>query len=397
VSRHPSSGTHLEGLTSLRFVAAMHVVLFHEARGFFGVPAVERFVDTGYIGVQLFFVLSGFILAYTYADGRTAHVSSRSFFIARFARVYPVYALALVVALPQLVSWGIGKVSLEHGMGAAKVVTTVLANVLLLQAWLVPTVSPWNAPGWSLSVEASFYLVFPALIAWLVTLRDRRLLLTVLGVWLLSLLPPVLYEVHDPGSTPDNAGMRIAALKYLPFTRVGEFVVGVGSGVLFRRYEARHKGGSQMATWSALLIVALLASPLEIPYPLRHNALFAPLFAILILGLAQPDSWLAGALSVRPLVLLGQASYAMYLLHEPVAWLLYKNEYGPLRSVDALTRLPIYLLVVVTLSTLVFKYWEEPVRRMIRRRGATATPGDYRSDHTAPERHSTPALTRVDG
>jgi peptidoglycan/LPS O-acetylase OafA/YrhL len=375
----------------------MHVVLFHEARGFFGVPAVEHFVDAGYIGVQLFFVLSGFILAYTYTDGRTAHVSTRSFFIARFARVYPVYALALVVALPQLVSWAIGKVSLEDGMGSAKVITTVLANLFLVQSWILPTVPQWNAPGWSLSVEASFYLVFPALIAWIVKLRDRRLLLTLLGVWLLSLLPPVLYEVHNPGSTPDSAGMRLAALKYLPLARLGEFVVGVGTGVLFRRYDARRVGGRHLATWSAVLAVALLASPLGIPYPLRHNALFAPLFAMLILGLAQQDSWLAAALNVRPLVLLGQASYALYLLHEPIAWLLYKNEHGPLRSVGAPTRLTIYLLAVATLSVLVFKYWEEPMRRMIRRRGSSATSRAYRAGHAAPDPHSTPALTRADG
>lgn len=362
----PTQRAQLDALTGLRFIAALHVLLFHEARGLFGVPTVENLVGTGYIGVQLFFVLSGFILAYTYSDGHLSRVERRSFLVARFARVYPVYALALFVALPQFATWAAGKIAEEQLMGATKVVVAAISNVLLAQAWLVPTVSQWNAPGWSLSVEAGFYVVFPLILAALVRLERRRLLATLLIVWLLSLVPPLLYDLRFPGSSHNDPGMLLAALKYLPLTRVGEFIIGVGTGILFLRARATRWPGGLVAFWSAALIVGILASGVPIPYPFLHNALFAPLFAVMVLALAGGQGWVARALGARWLVLLGQASYAMYLLHEPLAWLLYKNEYGPLRTAAHWPRFLIYVAVVTAVSVLVFRYWEEPLRRAIR-------------------------------
>lgn len=365
----PPKRTQLDALTGLRFIAALHVLLFHEARGLLGISAVERLIGTGYIGVQLFFVLSGFILAYTYSDGHASRVERRSFLLARFARVYPVYALALLVALPQFATWGADKLAQGPLVGALKITVTAISNVLLAQAWLVPTISQWNAPGWSLSVEASFYLVFPLIVAVIVRLEARRLLTFLLVVWLLSLVPPLLFDLRFPGSSHDDPGMLLAALKYLPLTRIGEFIIGVGTGVLFLRTRGTRWPSGWVALCSTVLAVALLANARPIGYPFLHNALFAPLFAIMVLALARGDGWIARALAARWLVLLGQASYAMYLLHEPLAWLLYKNELGPLRTTAAWPRFLVYLTVVVAVSVLVFRYWEEPLRRAIREAG----------------------------
>lgn len=92
--------SHLTALTGLRFLAAIHVVLFHRREAFPGLPyAVENLLVSGNIGVNLFFVLSGFVLAYNYMndDGLP---SRREFWVARFARIYPVYLLAFLLFAP---------------------------------------------------------------------------------------------------------------------------------------------------------------------------------------------------------------------------------------------------------------------------------------------------------
>src|ERR1700694_3045638 len=103
--------SHLAALSGLRFVAALHVALFHESSGLFTfAPIADRIVGTGFIGVQIFFVLSCFIRAYTYADtSAPLAIDGASFWVARFARVYPVYILSLLVALPMFGSWAIAK------------------------------------------------------------------------------------------------------------------------------------------------------------------------------------------------------------------------------------------------------------------------------------------------
>src|SRR4051794_29809514 len=98
----------LRALTGLRFVAAMQVLLYHVyAPGSRGAPGwVRALVGSGYVGVGLFFVLSGFVLAYNYLEPMEAgRVSRREFWLARLARVYPVYLLGLVAGMPVFVQW----------------------------------------------------------------------------------------------------------------------------------------------------------------------------------------------------------------------------------------------------------------------------------------------------
>ncbi len=138
----------LDALTGLRFPAALMVVCFHFGAWLLqaiGSPALSRLVGTGYSGVTLFFVLSGFILAYTYrgADGAMT-ASARTFWRARFARVYPVYALGLVAA----VTLGL-PVTLAAGADPGLFVATILLSAGFLQNWVSGMALSGNAPGWS--------------------------------------------------------------------------------------------------------------------------------------------------------------------------------------------------------------------------------------------------------
>jgi len=169
----------LRALTGLRFVAAFHVLLLHTALGFVqgAPPFVANVVRAGTASVSLFFVLSGFILAYQYLDvGGTRPLDRRQFWWARVARIYPVYLFALLFALPYFFAWAAATLESESPWASAKIAVTLVANLTLTQGWIPQTVGPMNPPGWSLSVEAFCYLLFPFAAARVVRLTTRQAL-----------------------------------------------------------------------------------------------------------------------------------------------------------------------------------------------------------------------------
>ncbi|HVE66393.1 MAG TPA: acyltransferase, partial [Thermoanaerobaculia bacterium] len=156
----------LPALTGLRFVAAMAVVLYHVPMKPFASETATRLTAYGYLGVSLFFVLSGFILTYTYIDPHTGALrgSVRDFWWARVARIYPVYLIALLLSLPIFL---IFRVLVAAPAARPPALLSAALTPLLLQAWWPTTATQWNTPGWSLSVELFFYALFPFAAVWL--------------------------------------------------------------------------------------------------------------------------------------------------------------------------------------------------------------------------------------
>ena len=147
------SATRIDALTGVRIIAAGSVFLSHaEAPKYIPAP-VQTLVTAGYNGVTLFFVLSGFVLAWSYAD-RLIPLRPRavwSFFVARFARIYPLYLFALLfAATPQLVTH-----TLEPGWWR---------HVLAIQAWSPAKDTALNGPAWSIGVEFFLYACFPMVV-----------------------------------------------------------------------------------------------------------------------------------------------------------------------------------------------------------------------------------------
>lgn len=174
----------LPALTSLRIFAAMHVVLLHCAlvmvrrsadqyinatkhsaaplhwAAFILGRGITNIISAGGWSVSFFFVLSGFILFYNYGDDRQSPLNATKFWIARFARIYPVYLLGMIVMTPFLFHrWMVDPRFVTH-----KIVTGGVVSLTLLQAWFPHYASLWNGPGWSMSVEAFCYALFPLLL-----------------------------------------------------------------------------------------------------------------------------------------------------------------------------------------------------------------------------------------
>ncbi|WP_426757141.1 acyltransferase family protein [Myxococcus sp. Y35] len=372
-----SGSRALDALTGLRFVAALHVVLFHFAAPCLGPApeAVRNWVGSGYAAVGVFFVLSGFVLAWNYldADGRM-ETSPRAFWAARVARVYPVYVLAFLLSAPTTIAASVA----ANGwtLASAKLAVGGLAALSLLQAWVPRLALYWNPPGWSVAVEAFFYALFPWLARALPRLRSSWLPLALCGTWALGLAPSLLYL----GLLPDgpgpvdvaSAGMWLMVLKFSPLTRLPEFLFGVLLGVCFVRERQAGRGrgsGAVLAALGTLLLVAAGAAGERISYPLMHNALLAPASGLLVYGLARGGGALGWLLSRPVLVRLGGASYALYLLQYPVSeaakglgevlspWVELRTPEGGLALV---------LLLGVSASLWVHRSVETPLRTRVR-------------------------------
>ena len=159
----PVKAEYFPALTGLRFVLAVWVIVDHLAgKGMMldtfsqSLPgAAARVMQSGYLAVQTFFILSGFVLAETYGATRWNRKKLTDYAVARFARVYPAYFFSLVV-----VSYFIVKYLLFAPGGASKG-GRLVDYVFLLQGWLPPLGVGWNTPAWSLSCEFFFYLLRP--------------------------------------------------------------------------------------------------------------------------------------------------------------------------------------------------------------------------------------------
>ena len=372
-SLHPPR-PHLRALTGVRFLAAFHVVLFHcvpwqtsSAR------LVRNLAGTGYVAVSLFFVLSGFILSYTYCGKAGARPftprARREFYVGRVARIYPVYVVGLALTAPFFVAQ-----HLRAGTSGRLAVEAV-AVVALVQSYVPSLAMAWNPPAWSLSTEASFYLAFPFLAPPLMRWARRSAGAIAVAGWCLCLGAGFAYLALRPDGvampTSDTTAFWLDVLKYDPIARAPELVIGIVLGRLFLDAEVRRRFApyaSGVSLLAAAAIVGVLAASDRIPYVVLHAGLLTPLFAALLFALAFGAGPLAALLSLRPVTLLGEASYSLYILHIPVLILTRKLAavlLGPAFT-DRAAFLPLYLAVVVTASIVCFRAVEVPMRVRVR-------------------------------
>ena len=336
-------------------------------------PVARTLFHEGYAGVSFFFMLSGFILSHTYQAKLTQGTISRGKYLTlRVARIAPLHWLC---GLP-LTIWALVTVG-------ASTLPMSLTNLALLQSW-VPQVTWYfslNEPSWSLSDELFFYAMF----VWLAFLPLRKLAgfgsLLLLGnlamvLWLISHgQGAITHDVPDGESTLT----RTHWLTYIaPLPRLLDFVVGMLVYRLPGHRLARAAATLLEGAAIALLLGAMVAYPLlELPDAWRMQLAYLPFMALVIWsfghsGGAFGGGALSGFLARTPtLVLLGDASFALYLIHLPIihAALALRDHYE-----DSLPLLPlcgVTALVAIGLSVVVYRKVELPLlarsRRMIGR------------------------------
>ena len=384
-------------LTGIRFVAAVwvvsfHVYLFNGDRLGSEHPAVDAVVgpvaSQGDLGVDLFFLLSGFVLAHNYLHrlgSRPSLESSLTYLWSRLSRVWPLYLLAVtgggLLLWLRLEWWGSEpNVPLTWGR--------FWQQVLMVQQWGAADVpdTSWTGPAWSISAEWLAYLAFPAL-AILVWRLRRRAGAVVTGLLAAVVLVPTLVW---------TAEAHTQAAPYMWLVRLAsEFTCGMLlSAALVSQAHRLRRASSWLAPAAIVTALAWLYAVQQMDRPWLGPLVLA-LFPVLVVSLAAGDGRLHRWLGSPAMVLGGGLSYALYLVHVPLLKLFRDALHHGALPLDPDQQLYGELVVAaasLALALLLFRRVEEPVRRRMR---ALARAGEGRLRQDSNLRHLVPETSAL--
>lgn len=340
-------------LTGLRFLAAAIVVIFHFGKDVELVSSVGKgFLTAGPQMVGFFFVLSGFIMAYVYLARPDFRIGE--YFVARFSRIVPVYMLALLSLL------------CFRSFGGWQLVV----DVTLLKAWF-PQFAAWgNYPGWSISVELFFYTIFPFV---LILIKDLKFSAfgfvgAALLFWVFSQL--VLGNLYSSDLYKAGGKFGHGLIFYFPLSHLSSFILGLATAYVLLAY--RSSLGTTLAVrlcflgaWgAAYLIYEILNTRVSTFLGIKIlNAAggLAPLYALFIFSVVVASRGFGWLLANKTSVLLGEASYALYILQLPV-FLAFNKFFVGSHLLSGDTAFYLYFLFLVMISILVFMFVERPAR-----------------------------------
>ena len=341
----------IKSLTSLRMIFALMVFVSHfeMVSSLFDVHLLTE----GFVGVSFFFVLSGFIIAYSYDERlSTGEVSKCKFWIARIARIYPLHWMMLFIAA------ALGTCTLSNGFGWW--FRHFVPNLLLCQAY-IPEAGyyfSFNSPSWSLCCEQLFYCCFPFILPLLK--KPNRLL----GIYIVCAVALMI----GMSLTPADWARSVWYIN--PITRFPDFILGMLSYVCFRQGSFRNYS-IRCATWIelaaiALFIVFYIASS-HIPKVYRYSCYYWIPVAGIIYAFALQRGFLSKLLSWRPLVWCGEISFGFYLIHHLLIRLYVEVERSFALTLSPYVAVTIIFIVTMIFSVMSFYFFEQPMNKWIKR------------------------------
>ena len=349
----------IKPLTSFRFFAALAVFLshltflsnFNETEWIF-----EKIFYEGYLGVTFFFILSGFILTYNYHEkfDEINKEKIKGFLKARIARIYPVYLLTFVIAIPLSIGVILKEPLIYLVVG--------IINLLMLQSFIpVPSVYfSFNGPSWSISVEMFFYVLFPFLI-YLVMQKVKIskkiwLLLFVCFVYICGLI--LAYYMRD-------SELAHWLFYILPIFRILDFIIGIIISLWFIR--VKQKGliiasvrlMTYMEFTAILLLILVFYFHENVHQTLRFWGYYQPIMILIIGVFAFQKGYISKLLSNERLIYLGEISFSFYMIHQLV--IRYATNVSIINS-NPIVFILFTLLVSLIASHLIYKYYEIPMK-----------------------------------
>jgi peptidoglycan/LPS O-acetylase OafA/YrhL len=363
----------------LRAIAAFWVLMLHYGDAVTSQwPRVFRnFFSSGFIGVDLFFVLSGFILSWNYlAEDRSLTVTRKEFWRARASRILPVYYVSLALSLPIFLL-----MQFQTGVTPAAIrsaIVTALTTLTLTQSWVSPYSYLWNNPGWSLSVELFLYLSFPFLAQWLMKKSLPQIIRAAAVTYGITIAAAFVFAAFHPHPTPwkwepvQDFCIWISWVGCNPLVHFHELLMGSAAFLWLREEQSGSRPefmNGPRAVWiSSLALIALLVWRGPVPLMAALMGVYSPLFALLIYGLAKQQGRVAQLLSTPSFVFLGEISFSLYLTHLIVWWNVdgYNIEHHLMKQGSALNFF-VCVALSLALSTLLYKGIEIPYRRTLRK------------------------------
>ncbi len=338
----------IEQLTFTRFLAAVAIVVFHYGRDIYPFDSYRFIVNQANFGVSYFFVLSGFVMAIAY--GNQSQIRFGRFIQKRFARIYPVYLLAILLLM----------YILKNDLTAYKY--DIYWNLSLFQSWIPSKALSFNFPAWSLSVEMFFYIVFPLVFNYIYKrLNPKYSIIIVVIFFIISQIVLMVLRSGADFLNPSSIFVNHGFIYYSPIMHLNEFLVGNIAG-LFLLSKIKQKNYDIHIVIVFVLIILTLKynSVFEL-----HNGMLALLFVPLILLLSANNGILTKLLTMKLPVFLGEISYGIYILQYPVNQL-WTLQIAPCLNVsNATCYFYLYLLFLIILSAISYKIVEVPLRRLI--------------------------------
>ncbi|GJL96545.1 MAG: acyltransferase [Hyphobacterium sp.] len=349
----------LPSLTRLRFFAALWVVFYHWREPWsVDVDSVTAFFEMGRFGVDLFFILSGFVLAHVYLAAREeGRFDFLRFILARFARIYPLHVATIaLLALAALGASVIGAPFNPQDFPLAD----MPANFLMVHAWGFAPNPGWNGPSWSISAEWFAYLAFPAYLMITIALTRRPIILLVIAIASFLLFDRIHQSLF--GESLPMATERFGVLRIIP-----EFLIGIA----IYRLGCRFTLGRNMALagFAVSLVVYLMSA-----HWAWDDRIIALLGGPLIYTLAELDRHARRAPERDPVRYLGEISYAIYMLHVPffmIVFNLLQDVFGLIGESISTLALLAMLAAMLAASSATYEWLEKPSRHVIRRWGDT--------------------------
>ena len=376
----------IKALSGLRIVAAVWVVLFHfrplleqAAPGFRS--ALAPVLDCGAQGVDLFFILSGFVITWNYLDRMGESFSWRStlhFLWLRLSRVWPVYLVTMHLAA----LWIIFTLNVGHVPSEAAGTLTAMNYVrqfLLVQLWFAPYFdgTSWDGPAWSISAEWLAYLLFGALVLVIFRIARATRARGLIYLAVAALLPNLVL-------------LMATGLFYTPWSWLPRIIMQFTAGALvcaavrkLNPSDRARKGAGVASLLLVVLIVGILYLLDAYPIPTIYDSagLVDVLFVPLVLTLAIGVGTLPALLSLRPIVYLGYISFSLYMVHELVhtTWNWMVMQFELQLGSDLAGKAVVLSLIAVAFAgaVLLYHFVEEPARRWMR--GMMSPPRDSRA------------------
>lgn len=344
----------LDHLVSARGIAAWLVVLLHSmAMMPASTPeAAIKVIMHGYLAVDFFFVLSGFIIFINYYTKFDENFREKvfTFYWNRFSRIYPLHLLMLLAYL--MLALAFTHFSTSGKPPASYTSQAFLESVFLVQGWSGnPTA--WNVPSWSISAEWFVYLLFPfmtiAMRKWVGKLGTH--------LFLCASLLLAIYLIYAALGI-DSLGKSVASMALV--RAFVEFSLGTLIGSLFIHHRP-------LLMQSKILLAGSIASIAAAYIFLNaHDYVIAPLsFFLLVAYLSVDDSFVSKLLSNKALVYLGEISYSTYMVHYFV-YDLFKAGWVKDAHIPNPVHLYASFIVVLLLSMLTHKFVEVPTQRYLR-------------------------------
>lgn len=343
---------YIKQLTFLRFLAALLIVVFHFGKETwpFSLNPISDFINEGTIAVSFFYFLSGVVLALNYLNNK--EFSVRSFFIKRFARIYPVYILAFLTTLVMVTTF----TNSYPKMGS------ILLQIFSLHAWFPGICLEINFPSWSISVEVFFYFLFPLILVLLKRLSSTKSTTLIISFWLLSILQHYLFAhyLYIPYD------LRIEQfILYFPLWHLNTFLFGILCAKYIinkRKMNPQNILKSRISYTIGVIAFFLILNTDNYIRPYTHNGLMAPVFFMIVAGLSADKSILTRILGNRVFVLLGNASYSIYIFQWPA--------FIGLCAIMRTDKLEgyyfhLYLISLVLFSVVIYVFFERKMKKVI--------------------------------